>query len=221
MDYNDISRRHIAENINEMYSNPKPFEKARQAEPIGTIKQMGGREVIKTANGWRAHTKGSATRTKEHLEKNPSANHKDEHLHKYSKETPEAELKRVIKESTDPRLREHANKELARRKEEESGKVKTIGKTKSGKDVLQDHADKMKKLLTLDEDNKLDLKGENPYKKGQKVSYETEDRFENKWDEHAKVVSNHPETGHVLLDNGAKMHHTELQKKEHRFKTRK
>jgi hypothetical protein len=141
MIYDQINKKNIEENMALTYrqSNEAFIEKARQAEPVGTIKTMGGREVIKTPNGWRAHTKNSGAKTKEHLEKNPSANHKDEHLQKFSKETPAKELQRVIKESTDPRLREHAQVELTRRKNEETGKTeKPVGKTKSGKNIYND-----------------------------------------------------------------------------------
>lgn len=95
------------------------LNKSRKGDPIGTIKTWSQQKYIKTANGWKIHSEGIEKETKTHVERNPSINHSDGELKNHAVQASEQALNKIIKESSDPRLRVHAKQELARRGKEE------------------------------------------------------------------------------------------------------
>jgi len=80
----------IAQNFNQEAPTDL-LEKGKASQPIGTIKEMGGRNYIKTIQGWKYHGKGTGSKAQEHAAGAKIAEH--------FKGTEKIEEKRVVGEN--------------------------------------------------------------------------------------------------------------------------
>lgn len=111
-------------------SHEDNLEKAKKGAPIGTRKTFGGKEYIRTKDGWRYIGKGTGAKAKEHVESH-SGGSKDEAsatakpkeekgLADHAKDVPTETLRSIVHdESKSSEMREAAEKELKDREEGE------------------------------------------------------------------------------------------------------
>lgn len=82
----NIQSSYIGERMDQMElekAATETFEKGDRGATIGEIRKFGGRDYIKTTDGWKFHGKGTATKTKQHVagtkKSTPEVDNSDKH----------------------------------------------------------------------------------------------------------------------------------------------
>lgn len=134
-DFNEVKKNYLKKALDngEITDGEYLIEKGlgRTAAMVGELRNFGGKEYIKTTNGWRANGKNGQEHTRgvldhymgEKKKADETENEKKKkttELGEYAKNAPESALRKVIKEHGDPAMRLAAKQELKRREAEES-----------------------------------------------------------------------------------------------------
>lgn len=103
------------------------LQKGGKGQPIGTRKEFGGREYIKTADGWKFIGKGKGKNAQKHVEAHKQSSqddnktkvtHSPEQLGEHASNTPTEQLTAVVHDESKPKeLRQAAEEELKNREQ--------------------------------------------------------------------------------------------------------
>lgn len=160
----------------------------RESAVVGARKTFGGREYIKTAEGWKYLGKGGGAKAKEHAAKHTNAKEdtagaskpadKDA-LGEHASKTPTETLTAVAHDESKPKeMREAAEEELRMRKDGETA-VKDKHDPEEDKDGIIDVTDK-EEVPIPKEDKKPEEKKEEPKKDEKKPTEEAKPKGEKK-----------------------------------------